>query len=283
MKDFLHHLLIPRESNNHRPKILHHQSLIIVIAFFFVAQIFISVIKHNYQSVLGNSTDISPEVMLSLTNQERIKKGLKELDLNEQLSNAAYLKGQNMLELNYWAHNAPDGTTPWFFVKKTGYNYVYAGENLARGFSTSSDIINAWMASPSHRDNILSQNYKDIGFAVLEGNLLNEQTTLVVEMFGSTRIIPTTSDNTNKNQKILVAKPSVKAEAIVVKPIVDSFSFTKNIGLITVFSFIFILVLDAVIIERKKVARLVGHNLDHIMFLSAIFIVMVMINRGLII
>ena len=231
MKDFLHHLLIPRESNNHRPKILHHQSLIIVIAFFFFAQIFLSVIKQNYQSVLGNSTDISPQVMLSLTNRERVTRGLKELTFSEKLSNAAYLKGQNMFELNYWAHNAPDGTTPWFFVRQAGYSYIYAGENLARGFSTSSDIVSAWMASPSHRDNMLSQNYKDVGFAVLEGNLLNEQTTLVVEMFGSTKVMPVVQDNTSKNKQVLVKKPSVKAESIVVKPVVDSFSFTKNIGI----------------------------------------------------
>ena len=86
-----------------------------------------------------------------------------------------------MFSKDYWAHNAPDGTTPWVFIKNTGYNYIYAGENLARGFNSASDVINAWMNSPEHRQNVLSPNYQNVGFAVATGTLSGEDTVLVVE------------------------------------------------------------------------------------------------------
>ena len=93
-----------------------------------------------------------------------------------------------MFAKNYWAHVSPDGTTPWVFIKSAGYSYVYAGENLARGYNTSQDVVTAWMASPEHKQNMLSSNYQNVGFAIVTGNLTGEDTVLVVEMFGSTAL-----------------------------------------------------------------------------------------------
>jgi hypothetical protein len=64
------------------------------------------------------------------------------------------------------------------------YNYTYAGENLAMNFSEAEDALSAWLASPTHRDNILSQNYEDIGVAVVVGEINGTETTLVVQLFG---------------------------------------------------------------------------------------------------
>ena len=90
-----------------------------------------------------------------------------------------------MLEKQYWDHFGPNGETPWQFIRASSYAYVYAGENLAKGFRTSEGVVEAWMASPTHRANIMSGNYKDIGVAVVEGELLGKQTILVVQMFGN--------------------------------------------------------------------------------------------------
>src|SRR3990172_3890597 len=94
-------------------------------------------------------------------------------------------KAQDMLDYGYWAHNSPTGKSPWVFIRSSGYNYVYAGENLARGFATADSVMKAWMASPDHRANVLSANYEDVGFAVKLGKLNGEETVLIVEELGS--------------------------------------------------------------------------------------------------
>lgn len=121
--------------------------------------------------ILGYAANISSTEIVSLTNQKRTEAGVSSLIYNLQLEQAARQKGQDMIENDYWAHVAPDGTEPWVFFVDAGYKYRYAGENLARDFSNPQDAINAWMASPSHKDNLLSDKYKEIGIAVVEGDL----------------------------------------------------------------------------------------------------------------
>jgi len=74
------------------------------------------------------------------------------------------------------------------FIKSSGYTYALAGENLAKNFTDSGGVVNAWMASPTHRDNILKSGYRDVGFAIVNGVLNGEETTLVVQMFGSATV-----------------------------------------------------------------------------------------------
>src|SRR5437868_1280970 len=96
MFDFLHHLLLPRESNNHRPKILHHDSMLLLIAFLFFCSSLLSTVHRAYPSVLGISTTIAIQDLLNDTNQERQAHGLAPLKLNAALSQAAAAKAQNM-------------------------------------------------------------------------------------------------------------------------------------------------------------------------------------------
>ncbi|MDP1629757.1 MAG: CAP domain-containing protein, partial [bacterium] len=85
----------------------------------------------------------------------------------------------------YFSHVGPEGAEPWYWIKKAGYDYVYAGENLARGFIDANSVFNAWMKSAGHRANILNSRYTEIGVAVLSGNMAGRETTLIVQMFGS--------------------------------------------------------------------------------------------------
>src|ERR1035437_634402 len=188
MINFLHHLFLPREANNYRSGLLHHKALLLLILLFVSAGLFTSFIKTNFPSVLGISSNISNQELLILTNQQRQNNNLGSLTDNPELDQAAANKATDMFSKDYWAHNSPDGTTPWVFIKSAGYNYIYAGENLARGFSNTSDVINAWMNSPEHRQNVLSSNYQNVGFAVATGKLSGEDTVLVVEMLGSTSL-----------------------------------------------------------------------------------------------
>lgn len=129
---------------------------------------------------------LSNDGIIGIVNAQRQSAGLASLAPNSQLSTSAYLKAEDMCTKHYWAHNAPDGTTPWSFVDRAGYNYVSVGENLAQGFASDDALVAGWMASPGHRANILSTKYQDIGVASLTCNLVGTETTLVVAHFGST-------------------------------------------------------------------------------------------------
>ena len=186
MRRFFLHFFTPRHSNNHRAKLLHHKVLLTITLAFFVGSFFVNYISRTYPSVLGVVAEVDTQELLILTNQKRAEAGLTPLVIDERLSRAAEGKANDMFTNDYWAHISPDGKTPWIFIRTAGYSYVFAGENLARGFSNTSDVVNAWMNSQSHRDNMLSSKYNNVGFAVGQGKLNGEDTILVVEMFGST-------------------------------------------------------------------------------------------------
>ncbi|MEK7518222.1 MAG: CAP domain-containing protein [Patescibacteria group bacterium] len=281
MKDFLHHLFVPRESNNHRAKILHNSTLSLVIIFLFLSSFFIQGFKEVFPSVLGIANNINVDYLLVLTNKERTNNGVSSLTINASLSQAAARKAEDMFAKDYWAHNSPDGKTPWVFIKDAGYNYVYAGENLARGFSTSEDVVAAWLASPTHKANMLSSNYKDVGFAVVTGKLNGEDTVLVVEEFGNQSIVV-------GDKPVATAVSSDKALALAKstfanKPVMNSVSFASNTNRVVLFIFLFALILDMIIVERKKIVRFVGHNIDHIFYFIFVLLLVGVLTKGVVI
>lgn len=309
MKNLLYHFFVPYEHNNHRAKLLHHGSIFIFSIVFIFLSFFVQTVKTERPDILGLSYSIAENEILNLTNRERSARGLREVALNEQLSEAARSKAKDMFSKNYWAHFAPDGTTPWYFIKNSGYSYLYAGENLAKGFSTSNDVVTAWMNSASHRENMLSDKYSDVGFAIAEGKLLGEDTVLVVEMFGNTNVPVLAKNPTVQNQaQERIAResspanvmptpiallpspapkqqsvqsefvPSARSKTFLISPIFNAFNFPKNTTIVILFLFLAALVVDFVVIERKKLPRIVGHNLDHI-FLVLLFIIFIILQR----
>lgn len=312
MRGFLRHFFTPHHTNNHRAKILHHHIISITIVFLLVLTFVLPSFQQQYPSVLGVSYNITTADLLILTNQKRAEAGLPPLSLSQELSQAAAAKGSNMFQLNYWAHIAPDGTTPWYFIRNAGYEYEYAGENLARGFTTSSEVVDAWMASPTHRQNILSPNYKEIGFAVSSGMLTGTDTVLVVQQFGSRyiakssppvevavaqEIIPTATPGLSALQISVspspqqvspapfsvVQQPATVVAAAVNKPLIDTKTTTNNLARLILGGFIMVLMIDYAYIERKQIGRIVGHNLDHIIFLAVILLAIMIIGGGAIV
>ncbi|MEK7085072.1 MAG: CAP domain-containing protein, partial [Patescibacteria group bacterium] len=81
-------------------------------------------------------------------------------------------------------HFGPDGKSPWAWMHEAGYIFDYAGENLAVNFVDSKDVVAAWMHSSSHRDNVLSREFTEIGIGIAEGVYQGRKTVFVVEMFG---------------------------------------------------------------------------------------------------
>lgn len=142
------------------------------------------------EEVLAYATSMSRGDLLDAANSSRAANGLAPLSMNSLLNSAAQAKAQHMIDNNYWAHVAPDGTQPWHFFNSVGYQYVAAGENLAYGFGTGYEVNTGWMNSPSHRANILG-NYADVGFGIVNGpSYQGGENTVVVAHYGLTQAAP---------------------------------------------------------------------------------------------
>lgn len=145
---------------------------------------FILLFENNNFKVLGISINIQANKIAKLTNRVRQENNLPQLKLDERLTSAALAKANDMLEFGYWDHFSPSHRSPWKFVIDAGYNYQYTGENLAKDYLDEEEVIEAWLNSPSHRANLLSDKYEDIGIAVVSGKLKNQDVVLIVQMFG---------------------------------------------------------------------------------------------------
>jgi|SRR3989344_593218 len=130
----------------------------------------------------GESSFTSQNLVL-LLNQEREKNGLPPLQTNALLEKAADTKAKNMLENSYFAHTAPDGTKPWDLIKSAGLEYLFAGENLAINYTNAYELIHDFMQSPTHRENLLSPLFSEIGIAIINGRYQGQDATIVVQMF----------------------------------------------------------------------------------------------------
>jgi len=111
-----------------------------------------------------------------------------ELKENAQLSAAAAAKVKDMFNGQYFEHVSPAGKDATYFISAAGYDFIAIGENLAKGgYTDDADVVQAWMASPGHRENILKAGYKEIGVAVGYGNFGGKKTWLAVQEFGVPR------------------------------------------------------------------------------------------------
>lgn len=175
-------VIIPHKENDYRPHLIRRYGLAAI--FFIVIGIQLGYNSAITGKVLGREPNITINTLLEQTNRERFKAGEKPLKLNDKLDQAAYLKAQDMFLKQYWAHNAPDGTPPWKWLGNVGYNYDEAGENLAKNFTSTDAVMTAWINSPEHRANILKNDYQDVGFAVVDGEMDNQPMSLIVAMYG---------------------------------------------------------------------------------------------------
>lgn len=101
--------------------------------------------------------------VVDLTNAERTKKGLKPLQVDNQLAKAAGVKSQEMSDKKYFDHNSPTYGSPFDMMKKFGVSYSYAAENIAMGQRSPQEVVQAWMNSQGHRQNIMNPNFTHIG------------------------------------------------------------------------------------------------------------------------
>jgi uncharacterized protein YkwD len=135
--------------------------------------------------VFDSLSAIYAAVLVNLTNQNRAAANVAELTVNPLLEKAAQMKADDMAAKGYFAHNTPEGKTPWYWFDQAGYKYTYAGENLAVNFEESADVETAWMNSRGHFLNIMNPKYTEIGMATSTGLYKGRTAIFVVQMFGS--------------------------------------------------------------------------------------------------
>ncbi|OHA62392.1 MAG: hypothetical protein A2117_00905 [Candidatus Wildermuthbacteria bacterium GWA2_46_15] len=187
----------PCPENEFHPLFLQRRFLIYYLLLFLVLRLIVFPFYFLFPST-SFFAEVVSSTLIELTNQDRQARGLATLKENPILTQAAYAKARDMIENDYFSHVSPDGLSPWYWFKKSGYNYQVAGENLAIGFLDSGEVEKAWNNSPSHQQNLLSPSYKEIGIAVVKGDFQGQETTLVVQFFGSPKSTPVLKPDVDK-------------------------------------------------------------------------------------
>lgn len=305
IRELLRHIFTPHISNNQRARALHPSSIFLYILLFIFLQQSLQAVHNINPNLLGYATDIRVEELLKITNEKRKENGLPPLRLNEKLSEAARRKAFDMFNKNYWAHVAPDGVTPWSFILQTGYDYSVAGENLAKNFETSKGVVDAWMASPTHKENIIKPDYVDIGFAVVDGKLQGEETTLVVQMFGKEKgerlahlqkvvtnqtapVITTPKTTPIPTEAALAEVPEIKVSKIFPyeiagvynNPVFDIRTVDRQLSLFLLLFLTVVLVIDGYFVIAHKKVRIAGRNWAHLIFIACVGIIIYIAQTG---
>ena len=235
-------------------------------------------IPKMFPGVLGYASSINTKDLFNGINKIRKENNLSELRLNSELSKAAQEKAKDMFKYNYWAHVSPIGVEPWDFILAQNYDYMYAGENLAKNFNDSKGVVDAWYRSPSHRENLLSANYDEVGYAVVNGVLDGYETTLVVQFFGRPRnpaqiaTVQEQDDLLNNSQVSKLALAQNFSNAPAVLPALDV-SLATNLLSFAIGGFLlFLLVLDIWYSRKKGILKFTGHTFAHITFLILVLL-----------
>lgn len=190
MKKHFKKYLIPHEDNDHQPHLLRDTSTRKLIATICAIELVILVLilptrPDILTEKINNMATIFPSVLVEKTNKTRTSIAMNELAISDELVYAAQLKANDMAAKGYFAHNSPDGKTPWDWLDAAGYEYQTAGENLAVNFVDSTDVHNAWLNSPTHKANIVRDGFTEIGIATAEGTYKGQKAVFVAQFFGT--------------------------------------------------------------------------------------------------
>lgn len=185
----------------------------------------------------------------TLSNQARTQLNKKPLTPNSKLMNAAQMKAEDMAKKHYFAHTAPDGTLAWDYFKKVAYNYEVGGENLAITNENAQAVIDGWLNSPTHRDNLLSTDYTDfgIGMAAYGDYEGHKDTYVIVAFYGRGASI-----------QVLTAPTNPAGTTAALKPAIGTVNPSIFIAIAS------LLMIIGVILELRHIRRLHHHkNLAH--------------------
>jgi hypothetical protein len=183
--------------------------------------IFFLVVFFYTPNVLASG--ITSDVVVKLVNDARSSAQEKPLIENKKLDDIAKAKADDMIANNYFAHTSPQGKSPWYWFDSYGYDYKFAGENLAINFTDAESEQEAWMKSPTHRANILNSKYREIGVVVKEGVINGHKSTVTVQVFG-TSVGDVVNLDANNKQESVAGVQNIKQNEIV-----SDMKFDKNL------------------------------------------------------
>ena len=187
MKKMLKKYFIPHEENNYHPHILHTKRAL------FYSAVFISMkaIVISFAILLPLQVFVMPDILqaqqqeiIDLTNEIRVQKGMEPLQPFTKLYDSGQLKADDMAQKEYFEHVGPDGRRLKDYMNTVGYEYKYAGENLAMGFADAQSLVNAWVNSPTHYANLIDTDYLEFGVGLHVGQYDGTPTVYVAQHFG---------------------------------------------------------------------------------------------------
>ena len=284
---------IPHQGNNHRPHALRTKNVISVVILLLLLEVFaflIPALTYVKRAGTGNIAAVLPAVLSLLTNEQREAQKLSMLNTSPLLTKAAELKVADMVTKNYFAHTSPEGKTPWYWLEMVGYNYQYAGENLAVNFMDSKDVADAWMNSPTHRANIVKGNYTEIGTGIATGSYKGKDAVFVAQLYANPSkalsiLAKKTTANVPVNTKVSnITKASTEARVLgvetttiqtpnILQKATASPRYTTDIILLVVFCVMtFALLLYILIRFKNHHMDLITNGLIVLIVVLAIFI-----------
>jgi hypothetical protein len=142
------------------------------------------------------------------------------------------------------------------------------------------------MASPTHRENIMKSQYHDIGFAIVNGVLDGEETTLVVQMFGTTSAKFAQAPSPSKPVAVSTVDTSIGQVLVsqfgsaVIKPAVDATTLTHTVTFLFIGFLLGVLAIDFWLVRNRRLVRLTGHTVGHLVFLGSLLVLMGAMARG---
>lgn len=217
---------------------------------FFIVGVFLILITSTIIAPLNTKTIDAFGVsdIIEQSNKARAQLNVDPLTTDNKLMSAAQMKAEDMAKGHYFAHTAPDGTVPWDYFKKVEYIYEDAGENLAVTNQDASSVINGWLNSPAHRENLLSTKYNNMGigmaaFGDYEGH---KDTYVIVAMYG----------RRSTGAQVITAPTSPAGT-------MSSFKSELNYpSAIAIFAFACVLIVFGLLLELRHIKKL--HHAQHI-------------------
>lgn len=131
---------------------------------------------------VGNG-NMDGKTLVKKINEARTVAGLPVLAVDAKLQEAARQKAEDMIARGYFSHTTPEGKLPWKLINANGYTFITAGENLAINYTEPEALLNAWLASDTHRDNILNPTFTDTGLSITTASTPTGPKTIIVQFF----------------------------------------------------------------------------------------------------
>lgn len=251
---------IPCVENEYKP----HSMRLRSVSVLLVVMLLIFVVSLSHTKLIERTNLLSaviPSVLIDMANDTRDIYELPMLRENSTLVSAAQMKANDMAAKGYFSHNSPDGKTPWYWFDSVGYNYIYAGENLAVNFADSEYVNQAWLDSPTHRANILNGNFTEVGIATARGIYQGEDTIFVVQLFGRPMAAPAVAVETSVTpDPVIIPSQPVETEPpvepVIVEPNIEPIVETET--------FIVVRNLNAIEAAAAEVAEVTEGLLDNL-------------------